>query len=453
VNLSRLVATVVTSGTLGCLAQSAPTPQASINFPDGTRLVAGYTPYPTGASSGYALAVSKYRPDGSRDPSFNGNGMATIPIFGYYEGAGDLVQQPDKKLLVLGYATDPTDPSLHDTTPPCHPAFCGVFPVIVRLDASGSLDYTFHRGGKLVLDYPAADAYLTIGLDDDNHIVLFDGSSQVGSIAPDGSIDAQPTNAPSRVQLKAYPYLQAQGLWREATSDLDAAGLAVSQQGDVIFAARTQPDEDGALRWQSVTLLRTGRGTYKGTAYATSGPPAGKRPSLQGGVTATAVGEATLKFEDGLNVLLDWPGVSGTRTFRAISPPPLGCAFGALDDLSRATNLTDFWYPAPPGSQTGWGVHLAHGRDDTVSVTWFTYDEARRPIAFHGEIDSLGAYAGYGGQTDAGSAGDAHINFEAYDGNLLEFNFQARLRFARSEALGSEALTRMVYATPGTACR
>ena len=40
-------------------------------------------------------------------------------------------------------------------------------------------------------------------------------------------------------------------------------------------------------------------------------------------------------------------------------------------------NYTGLWWAAPTGSESGWGIYLAH-QGDTIFATWFTYDAKRR---------------------------------------------------------------------------
>lgn len=60
----------------------------------------------------------------------------------------------------------------------------------------------------------------------------------------------------------------------------------------------------------------------------------------------------------------------------------LGVAFAAAlggpaaaADASQPPNYQGLWWNSPPGSESGWGIHLAH-RGDAILGTWFTYDAA-----------------------------------------------------------------------------
>ena len=44
-------------------------------------------------------------------------------------------------------------------------------------------------------------------------------------------------------------------------------------------------------------------------------------------------------------------------------------------DTSPSPNCQGLWWSSPPGSESGWGVNLAH-QGDVIFATWFTYDAA-----------------------------------------------------------------------------
>ena len=74
---------------------------ASLTLPDGRRLFVGSS-YTGTTTPSYSFAVARFNSDGTPDPSFNGTGLAVIPIWGYYEGLGFLAVQPDGKIIAGG---------------------------------------------------------------------------------------------------------------------------------------------------------------------------------------------------------------------------------------------------------------------------------------------------------------------------------------------------------------
>lgn len=44
---------------------------------------------------------------------------------------------------------------------------------------------------------------------------------------------------------------------------------------------------------------------------------------------------------------------------------------------AQSVSYQGLWWNAPPGSESGWGINLAH-QGDAIFATWFTYDSARK---------------------------------------------------------------------------
>src|SRR5512144_550368 len=58
----------------------------------------------------------------------------------------------------------------------------------------------------------------------------------------------------------------------------------------------------------------------------------------------------------------------GTASF---APYAYGASAGSADTSSP--NYQGLWWNAPAGSESGWGIGLAH-QGDVIVATWFTYD-------------------------------------------------------------------------------
>jgi uncharacterized delta-60 repeat protein len=125
--------------------------QALALQPDGKIVVAGY--------GGGAVAVTRLLPDGSPDPTFDGDGSAEIKVGGL--GYGDIghavALAPDGKIVVAGsaeFSDDNTDFAL------------------VRLQPGGALDTTFSFDGKTTLNYGGYDGAAAVALQPDGRIVV-----------------------------------------------------------------------------------------------------------------------------------------------------------------------------------------------------------------------------------------------------------------------------------------
>ncbi|MFH7599664.1 calcium-binding protein [Streptomyces racemochromogenes] len=95
------------------------------------------------AAGGYSdMALARYNPDGSLDPTFNGDGdndgMITTDLRGGDDAADAVAVQPDGKLVVAGYSSEA------DTA--------GFF-TVARFNPDGSIDPTFGNGGSTYTDF------------------------------------------------------------------------------------------------------------------------------------------------------------------------------------------------------------------------------------------------------------------------------------------------------------
>ena len=88
---------------------------------------------------------------------------------------------------------------------------------------------------------------------------------------------------------------------------------------------------------------------------------------------------------------LQWRMTSGAVPFGQASPPT---AVEVID--AGPANYGGLWWASPAGSESGWGLNLAH-EGDTIFATWFTYDDAGRPSWFSmtaTATTTIGEYAG-----------------------------------------------------------
>ena len=104
------------------------------------------------------VAIVRYNPDGSLDPSFGSSGIAIFSFPGLFNIAIDLVIQPDGKIVVAGGASN--SPTSSDFA-------------LMRVNANGSLDLTFGSGGIAVTDFArGADSAFAVALQPDGKIVV-----------------------------------------------------------------------------------------------------------------------------------------------------------------------------------------------------------------------------------------------------------------------------------------
>jgi uncharacterized delta-60 repeat protein len=136
--------------------------------PDGKIVVVGFGD-PT-----LDVTVSRVNPDGSPDPTFDGEGTAVVDLGGLDQGYAAALQ-PDGKIVVTGYTT------VGDT-------------FVLRLDADGALDTTFDLDGKQTIAYSGTGQGRGIAVQPDGKIVVAGpgGSGQdfaVARLESNGTLD------------------------------------------------------------------------------------------------------------------------------------------------------------------------------------------------------------------------------------------------------------------------
>ena len=85
----------------------------------------------------------RYNPNGSQDPTFGSGGVVTTDFVGSVDNAGEVLVQPDGKILVAGISSSASDFDF----------------AIVRYNPNGSLDPTFGNGGKVRTDFSGGNDF------------------------------------------------------------------------------------------------------------------------------------------------------------------------------------------------------------------------------------------------------------------------------------------------------
>jgi uncharacterized delta-60 repeat protein len=183
--------------------------------PDGKIVVAGYSS--SGASSRVALA--RLKANGLPDPAFGTDGLTTTPV-GLVSGAEALVLQPDGKIVVGGFGAGGSGHSKA---------------TLLRYDAGGSLDPAFGSGGIATLEGTVSDAEVhALALEPDGKIVAAGNDGGRGLLlaryAPNGALD-QGFGSGGRVLT-------------ELDGNSEATGVAVQPDGKIVAAGWTR---DGAV--------------------------------------------------------------------------------------------------------------------------------------------------------------------------------------------------------------
>ena len=186
--------------------------------PDG-RIVAGGE---TAAGDG-RFALVRYDPNGSLDPSFGGDGKVTTDIGGGDDGAFALAIQPDGRIVAAG-----------------NTAFGGGNFGVARFNADGSLDPSFAGNGKLEIGLGGEETAHGVAIQSDGRIVVA-GSTDIGDggfalvrLDPEGSPD---------------PTFDGDGLvYTDHNDDTGARAVAIQGDGRIVAAgAEDVGDSDFAL--------------------------------------------------------------------------------------------------------------------------------------------------------------------------------------------------------------
>ena len=138
--------------------------------PDGKIVIAG-AGFPT-----TDLVVVRLNPDGSLDPGFDGDGIFSDGVnFGGDDYAYAVARQADGKLVVSGYKSSATDRV-----------------VVLRLNVDGSLDASFDGDGIKTLNLGGTGGAEDVLVQPDGKIVLVSTNTDfvVVRLNPDGSLDS-----------------------------------------------------------------------------------------------------------------------------------------------------------------------------------------------------------------------------------------------------------------------
>ena len=207
---------------------------------DGLAVVAGSTT----VSGPRDFALARYNPDGSLDLSFSQDGMLTTD-FSFYDEAFAILQQPDGKLIAVGYTNNGPNTDF----------------ALARYNTDGSLDPSFDGDGKLVSNLGGNEWGQAAFLQPDGKIVVggyvdYGGTADfvVARYNPDGSLDLSfDSDGFTTTDLGDYDVLNALFVqpdgkivaggysWNAGTSDFALARYNADGSPDTSF------DGDGML--------------------------------------------------------------------------------------------------------------------------------------------------------------------------------------------------------------
>jgi hypothetical protein len=258
-----------------------------------------------------------------------------------------------------------------------------------------------------------------------------------------------------------------QGLWWNSPANSESGwGVNLAHQGDTIFASWFTYDTAGKGWWLVVTLHKSGDNAYTGDLYTVSGARFDEFNPAN--VTATKTGTATFTFTDANNGTFNYV-IGAVNQTKYITREVFGtmptCTFGAVADLTTATNYQDLWWNKPANSESGWGINLNH-QGDTIFATWFTYDIDGTPLwlVVTANKTGPGVYSGdlyrtSGPRYDAFNPGSVTATkvgtatFTFADGNDATFDYTVQLAGLGAPVHQQKQITREIFTAPGTTCQ
>jgi YVTN family beta-propeller protein len=283
-------------------------------------------------------------------------------------------------------------------------------------------------------------------------LTVYDAASLAGTPAP----------PPSAPPATSTPALNVQGLWWRAAES--GWGVNLAHQGDKVFATWFTYDASGNGLWLVMSNgAHKGNNTYSGTLHRTTGP-AFSAPFDPSRVVYTQVGDATFSFTDAANGTMT-ATVNGITVSKAITRLVFGapvptCAAGASPGAQP--NYQDLWWKSPGGSESGWGVNIAH-QGDTLFATWYTYGADGQPLWLSGSSlarTGNGTYSGaltrsWGPPFNASPWDPSKVTRMAAGNVTFAFsdNNNGLMTYTLEGVTQSKPITRIAFATPATVCR
>ena len=286
-------------------------------------------------------------------------------------------------------------------------------------------------------------------------VTVFDAGLLTGASAPPGGGPTNPT------QPSATLPVNVQGLWWRASES--GWGVNLAHQGEKVFATWFTYDTAGNGVWFVMSDgQHKGNNTYSGALYRTTGAPfSAFDPSRVG---YTEVGNVTFSFSDSntgtMTATVNGSTITKPITRMVFSSPVPTCAVGGSAGAQPV--YQDLWWKSPAGSESGWGVNLAH-QGDTLFATWYTYGADGQPMWL-----SASNVVRTGNGTYSGSltrSWGPPFNSATWDPSKVTRMAAGTVTFAFSDANNgtmtynvegvtqSKAITRIAFASPATTCR
>lgn len=258
--------------------------------------------------------------------------------------------------------------------------------------------------------------------------------------------------------------IRAHALWWVPEGAESGWGLNIAHHGflGILFATWFTYDANGQPTWLVMSNgTDTGKNSYQGALYRTTGPPFNAPVFDPSKVTRTQVGSMAIGVDNvdsaSFTATVDGATIRKQLARQIFAAPVPYCdvnlAPGALPVYQ------DLWWNP---NESGWGVNIAH-QGNILFITWFTYDADGRPTWFVGsDIEKTGnaTYSGtlyktFGPPITASPWDPSKVTRMPVGNATLTFASDNSGTFAYTVngISGSKAITRQVFAAPATRCR
>ncbi|MEP6943442.1 MAG: NBR1-Ig-like domain-containing protein [Betaproteobacteria bacterium] len=288
-------------------------------------------------------------------------------------------------------------------------------PAVVAVGADANVSITMRNTGSRTWVQAEGDVFLATQEPQDNYYWCIQGNpygSRSGNrvllprdVAPGAEVTFDFVVRPLGCRFAAPAPLrfrmlsQAFGTFGEETPD---PMIGVASGADYVSQQVPATVPAGATVQVTVTFKNTSTATWNPSdGYAlVSASPLGNTTWGTSSVTlpsAVAPGDSvTFSF------FVVAPATPGTYTFQWQMSATGGAPFGKLSPATTVTvvtagppNYSGLWWNSPAGSESGWGINLAH-ESDTIFATWFTYDATGKGLwlSMTARASGTGTFAG-----------------------------------------------------------
>ena len=408
----------------------------------------------------------------SRGPLVVIDGNSNAPRFlapaGHASGAKSLAVNPNTNKVYAGFSNEVI---VLDGATEAMTFIPAPGPVVaIGVNRTANKIYAATSGGALLVIDGATNAVTTIGIPAGARDLAIDPVSNRAYVAGsavtviEGTGPAGPPPPPPSPPPTTYG-VGVQGLWWGSPAGSESGwGINVAHQGNTLFATWFTYDAQGQPMWLVMSEgARNGANTYIGDLYRTTGPALNTAFDAAK-VVRTKVGVATFSFDDArtgnITAVVDGAHVSKKLVRQEFAAPVPTCTIGAA--AGAAPNYQDLWWRSPAGSESGWGVNIAH-QGDVLFVTWFTYGgDGRGTWLVASSVTATGnaTYSGtlyrtVGPPFDSATwdparvtrmpAGQVSFSFGSATNGVMTYTLEGVTR--------SMPITRQVFSQPASGCR